>query len=239
MNPNFICHYVNVNPTVTPKKQPPWCSSKEHVETVKEEVIKLKRAGAIKEVFYLEWLANTVMVKKSRKWSVCVDFTDFNKAFPKCPFPIPQIDQLVDATVGHPRMNFLDAFEGYQQIPLALADQEKTAFMTPTGNYHYRVMPFGLKNAGSTYQRMMTRMFESQLGKNIEVYIDDMVVKSKIVAEHLNDLGSVFEILRRHKLCLNALKFSFSVSSGKFLGYMITRHGIEVNPDQIKVINDL
>ena len=106
---------------------------------------------------------------------MCVDFTNLNKACPKDPFPIPRIDQLVDATVGHSWMNFLDAFQGYHQIPLALAIQEKTAFVTPIGNYYYRVMPFGLKNAGSTYQGMMTRMFESQLGKNIEVYIDDMV----------------------------------------------------------------
>ena len=91
---------------------------------------------------------------------------------------MPQIDQLVDATVGHPRMSFLDAFQGYHQIPLALDDQEKTTFVTPVGNYHYKVMPFGLKNAGSTYQRMMTKMFKSQLGKNVEVYIDDMVVRA-------------------------------------------------------------
>ena len=100
-------------------------------------------------------------------------------------------------------------------------------------------MPFGLKNAGSTYQRMMIRIFESQLGKNIEVYIDDMVVKSKVVAEHMSDLGSVFEVLRKHKLRLNASKCSFGVGSGKFLGYMVTHHGIEVNPNQIKAINDL
>ena len=120
-----------------------------------------------------------------------------------------------------------------------MAGQEKTAFLTPTGNYHYRVMPFGLKNTGSTYQRMMTRMFESQLGKNIKVYIDDMVVNSKEVTEHLNDLGSVFEILRKHKLHLNASKCSFSISFDKFLGYMITLRGIEVNLDQIKAINGL
>ena len=120
-----------------------------------------------------------------------------------------------------------------------MAGQEKTTFLTPTGNYHYRVMPFGLKNTGSTYQRMMTRMFESQLGKNIKVYIDDMVVNSKEVTEHLNDLGSVFEILRKHKLHLNALKCSFSISFDKFLGYMITLRGIEVNLDQIKAINGL
>ena len=101
---------------------------------------------------------------------------------------MPKIDQLVDATVGHPRMSFLDAFQGYHQIPLALDDQEKIAFVTPIGNYHYKVMPLGLKNAGSTYQRMMTRIFELLLGKNIEIYIDDMVVKSKMVSEHLGDL---------------------------------------------------
>ena len=115
-------------------------------------------------------------------------------------FPMPKIDQLVDATVGHPRMSFLDAFQGYHQIPLATDDQEKTAFVTLVGNYHYKVMPLGLKNVGSTYQRMMTKMFELQLGKNFEVYIDDMVVKSKLVSEHLMDLANIFEILRRHKL---------------------------------------
>ena len=133
----------------------------------------------------------------------------------------------------------MDAFQGYHQIPLATDDQEKTAFVTPVGNYHYKVMPFGLKNAGSTYQRMMTKMFELQLGKNVEVYIDDMVVKSKLVSEHLTDLMNIFEILRRHKLRLNACKCSFGVGSGKFLGYMVTHRGIEVNPNKIRAINSL
>ena len=152
---------------------------------------------------------------------------------------MPKIDQLVNATVGHPQMSFLDAFQGYHQIPLALDDQEKTAFVTPVENYHYKVMPFGLKSAGSTYQRMMMRMFESLLGKNIEIYIDDMVVKSKMVSEHLGDLQVVFEILRSYKLRLNASKCSFGVGSGKFLGYMVTHRGIEVNPNQIKAINNM
>ena len=118
-------------------------------------------------------------------------------------------------------------------------DQEKTAFVTPIGNYHYKVMPLGLKNAGSTYQRMMTRIFELQLGKNIEIYINDIVVKSKMVSEYLGDLRTIFEILRKYKLCLNASKCSFGVGSGKFLDYMVTHKGIEVNLDQIKVINNL
>ena len=100
-------------------------------------------------------------------------------------------------------------------------------------------MLFDLMNAGSTYQRMMIRMFEPQLSKNIEIYVDDIVVKSKVVSGHLGDLGGIFDVLRRHKLRLNASKCSFGVGSGKFLGYMVTHRGIEVNPDQIKTINDL
>ena len=100
---NFICHHLNVNPLIAPRKQPPRRSSKDHYEAVKDEVTKLKRAGAIKEVFYLEWLTNTMEVKKkNEKWRVCVGFTDLNKACPKDPFPLPRIDRLVDATVGHP-----------------------------------------------------------------------------------------------------------------------------------------
>ena len=150
IDPSFICHHLNVYPSIIPKRQPPQHPSKEHVEAVKNEVTKLKQAWAIKEVFYPQWLANTVVVKKKTgKWRMCVDFIDLNKACPKDPFPMPRIDQLVDATVGHPRISFLDAFQGYHQIPLTLDDQEKTAFVTLIGNYHYKVMPFGLKNAGS------------------------------------------------------------------------------------------
>ena len=102
--------------------------------------------------------------------------------------------------------------------------------MTPIRNYHYKVMPFGLKNVGSTYQRMILRMFETQLGKSIEIYVDDMVVKSKVVSEHLGDLGNTFNVLRKHKLRLNGSKCCFGVGSGKFLGYMVNHRGIEVNP---------
>ena len=109
VDPNFICHHLNVNLSITPRKQPPRCSSKDHYEAVKNEVTKLKQVGHIKEVFYPKWLVNTVVVKKkSGKWRV--DFTDLNKACSKDPFPLPRINQLVDVTVGHPRMSFLDAF---------------------------------------------------------------------------------------------------------------------------------
>ena len=114
VDPEFIVHKLNVNPSFPPKKQKMRRSAKEHVEAVRQEVEKLKEAGAIKEIFFPEWLANTVVVrKKNGKWRVCVDFTNLNRAFLKDLFPMPMIDQLVDATYGHLRMSFLDAFQGY------------------------------------------------------------------------------------------------------------------------------
>uniref|UniRef100_A0A2N9HQJ4 Uncharacterized protein n=1 Tax=Fagus sylvatica TaxID=28930 RepID=A0A2N9HQJ4_FAGSY len=140
---------------------------------------------------------------------------------------------------GHDRMSFLDAFQGYHQIALSPEDREKTAFITPLGIYCYKVMPFGLKNAGATYQRMVTRMFKDQIGKTMEIYNDNMVVKSKLSQNHLEDLTKTFRILRLHKLRLNASKCVFGVRSGKFLGFMVSHGGIEVNPDQIKAIQEL
>ena len=162
-----------------------------------------------------------------------------NQACPKDLFPLPKIDQLVDATARHDRMSFLDAFQGYHQISLSTEDREKTAFITLLGVYYYKVMPFCLKNAGSTYQRMVTKMFEDQIGKTIEIYIDDMVVKSKTSQNHLEDLAETFRTLRLHKLRLNASKYVFGVGSRKFLGFMVSHRGIEVNPDQIKAIQEL
>ena len=117
-----------------------------------------------------------------------MDFTDLNKACPKDSFPLSRIDQLVDSASSHERMSFLDAFQGYHQIPMTFSDQEKTAFITPQGAYYYRVMMFGLKNAGATYQRMVTTMFGNQIGKTVEVYIDDMLVKSVRKEDHLSNL---------------------------------------------------
>ena len=223
-----------------PNKKKPRRSAKEHVEAVRQEIKRLKEAGAIKEIFFPEWLVNTVVVKKKNgKWRVCVDFTDLNRACLKDPFPMPKINQLVDATYGHPRMSFLDAYQGYHQIALAAEDQEKTTFISPDANFHYTVMPFGLKNAGTTYQRIMTRMFRDKIGRTMEVYIDDMVAKSKREVQHIDVLKEVFEMLRQQKLCLNADKCAFEVGAGKFLGYMITNRGIKVNPDQIEAVKRL
>ena len=136
-------------------------------------------------------------------------------------------------------MSFLNAFQSYHQIALAAEDQEKTTFISLDANYHYTVIPFGLKNVEATNQRMMTRMFQDKIEHTVEVYIDDMVVKSKQEARHVEDLQGVFEVLRQHKLRLNADKCDFGVGAGKFLGYLITNRRIEVNPDQIDAVQHL
>jgi hypothetical protein len=168
-----------------------------------------------------------------------VDFTDLNKVCPKDHFPLPRIDQLVDSAAGHDRMEFLRCISGISSNSHTPSNQEKTAFITPRGAYCYKVMPFGLKNAGATYQRMVTTMFGSQIGKTVEVYIDDILVKSVRKEDHLAHLREVFEILRKDKLRLNASKCLFGVHSRKFLGHIISNRGIEANPDQISALINL
>ena len=129
-----------------------------------DEVNKLLATNFIREVYYPKWLANVVIVKKANeKWRMCVDFIDLNQACPKDSFLLPRIDQLVDSTVGHKLLTFMDAFSGYNQIQMAEEDQEKTAFVTSQGLYCYKVMPFGLKNTGAKYQRLVNQMFKNRL----------------------------------------------------------------------------
>jgi hypothetical protein len=167
---------------------------------------------------------------------MCVDFTDLNKACLKDSFPLPRIDLLVDSTSGHELLTFMDAFSGYSQIHMDETDQEKTSFITNRGLYCYKMMPFGLKNAGATYQRLVNKMFRDQIGRNIEVYVDDMLVKSIRTASHIADLRETFGTLRSHKMKLNPAKSAFGVSSGKFLGFMVSQRGIEANPDKVNAV---
>nr|KYP73705.1 Transposon Ty3-I Gag-Pol polyprotein [Cajanus cajan] len=162
------------------------------------------------------------MVKKpSGKWRMCTDYTNLNKACPKDAYPLPNIDRLVDGASGHKVLTFLDAYSGYNQIPMHLRDEEKTAFITDSANYCYQVMPFGLKNAGATYQRLMNQVFRHQLGRNMEVYVDDMVVKSGDLTKHVADLSEVFQQLRRYDMRLNPEKcvFGYQVENSLALCY--------------------
>ncbi|KAL5548489.1 hypothetical protein UlMin_003720 [Ulmus minor] len=186
------------------------------------------------------WIANVVLVKKANgNWRVCVDFTDLNKACPKDSFPLPRIDQLVDATAGHELLSFMDAYSSYNQIRIHQPDQEHTAFLTDQGLYCYKVMPFGLKNTGATYQRLVNKMFKQQIGKTMEVYVDDMLVKSLKADEHINNLRESFEVLREYKMKLNPEKCAFGVTSGKFQGFMVNHRLIEANPVKIQALLDM
>lgn len=168
-----------------------------------------------------------------------MDFTDLNKACPNDSFPLPHIDLLVDSTSGHQLLSFMDAFSGYNQIQMAEEDQEKTSFITDWGLYCYKVMPFGLKNAGATYQRLMNRMFKKQMGQNVEVYVDDMLVKSAKAPDHVSDLKETFNTIRRYMMRLNPAKCAFGVSSGKFLGYLVSQRGIEANPEKVWAVLEM
>ena len=151
VNPAVITHRLNVNPSFKPVKQKKRIFAPERQKEINEEVGKLLQAKAIREVEYLKWLANVVLIKKSNgKWRLCIDFTDINRACPKDSFPLPRINLIVDATVGHELLSFMDAFSGYNQISMDPNDQENASFVTGQGTYCYRVMPFGLKNAGAT-----------------------------------------------------------------------------------------
>ena len=153
---------------------------------------------------------------------------------PKDNFPLPRIDQIVDASAGHGILSFLDAFSGYHQIPMYLPDAEKTSFITPHRLFCYNVMSFRLKNVGATYQRLVTKMFQLLLGKTMEVYIDDMLVKSKEHSDHTTHLQQAFELLRAYGMKLNPTKCAFRVSAGRFLGFMMTQRGIKANPAQLQ-----
>src|SRR5213075_836562 len=147
------------------------------------------KAGIIQEIDYTTWLANPVLVmKKIGQWRMCVDFTKLNRACPKDDFPLPRIDQLVDSMAGCELLSFLDAYSGYHQVQMAKQDEKHTSFITHLGMYCYIRMTFRLQNAGATFSRLVQKVFGGQLGRNLEAYVDDIVVRSKKEVEHIGDL---------------------------------------------------
>ncbi|GFZ00843.1 hypothetical protein Acr_14g0004780 [Actinidia rufa] len=199
-------HKLFTKPEYSPVRQKRRKFAPERLKVIEDEVNKLIKANVVQEAHYPDWLANVVVApKKGGKWRVCVDFTDLNKACPKDSFSLPKIDLIVDATSKHELLSFMDAFSGYHQIKMYPPDIEKTSFITERGLYCYKVMPFGLKNAGATYQRLVTKC-------------------------------SMRKLERPWKMMLNPSKCIFGVSSGKFLGFLVTKRGIEVNPDQIQAL---
>jgi hypothetical protein len=190
----------------------------------------------IREVAHPTWIANPVVVPKANgSGRLCVDFTSLNNACPKDPYPLPRIDQIVDSTAGCDLLCFLDAFFGYHQIKMARVDEEKTAFITPFGVYCYICMPFGLKNAGATFQRLMRKALGAQIGRNAEAYVDDIIVKTRESRTFIEDLEETFANLRK----VYPTKCAFGVPSGKLLGFLMSHRGIEVNPNKVKAMEEM
>jgi hypothetical protein len=185
---------------------------KERRRAIGVEPRKLLEAGFIKEVFHPTWLANPFLVKKKNgKWWMCVDYNSLNKACPKVPFPLPQIDQIVDSTAGCELLCFLEAYFGYHQIKMKESEQLAPSFITPFGMYCYVTMPFGLRNAGTTYQRCMQHIFGDHIGRTIEAYVDDIVVKTRKADNLVHELRIAFGCLRANRVKLNPEKYVFGV----------------------------
>jgi hypothetical protein len=198
---SIIEHSLGIDPSVRPKKQRLQKMSDEKTEAAKAEVHRLLEAKFIVPIAYPIWLANMVMVqKKSGKWHMCIDFTSLNKACPKDNFPLPRIDKIFDITAGCKVMSLLDCFSGYHQIYMKEGDKASTSFTTPFGTYCFVRMPEGLKNARSTFSRLTKRVLESQVGRNIFTYVDDIVVASKNKEDHLADLVETFANMRDARL---------------------------------------
>jgi hypothetical protein len=186
----LIEHALNVDPKAKPVKQPLRWFDELKRKAIAVELHGLENAGFVREIKTSTWVSNPVIVPKKNTdvQRVCVDYTSLNKHCPKDPFLLPHIDQIIDSTAGCARLSFLDAYSSYNQIKLKKEDEEKIAFMTLFGVFCYQVMPFGLKNTGATYQRMMQNCLGSQIGRNIQVYIDDVVITTRKEESLISDL---------------------------------------------------
>jgi hypothetical protein len=163
---------------------------------------------------------------------MCIDFTNLNEACPKDEFPLPRIDSLIDAAATLELMSLLDCYSGYQKKE----DEPKTSFITPSGTYCYLRMPEGLKNAEGSFSRMTSKVISSQIGRNVLIYVDDIIVKSTKQENHIADLQEIFANFRKASLKLNLEKCVFRVKKGKFLGCLVSTKGIEANPRKTEAI---
>jgi ribonuclease HI len=240
---SIVEHRLPIKPGFKPYKQPPRKIYKDEVLTdVKKEVERLIKANFIRPCRYAEWISNIVPVyKKNGKMRVCIDFRDLNRATPMDGYPMPVADLLVDAAVVHKIISFMDGNAGYNQIFMAIEDISKTALICPghIGLIEWIVMTFWLKNAGETYQRAMSYIFHELIGKIVETYIDDVVIKTLDHESHLDDVRKTLECTRKHGLKMNPNKCAFGVSAGEFLGFLVHEGGIEVGKKSMKAIDEV
>ena len=236
----LVEHKLPIKDGYLPVKQARRRMSMDTELKVKEEIERLLKAGFIRPAIYADWLANIVPVLKRKTGAVriCVDYRNLNEASPKDEYPMPMADMLVDGAAHNQMLSFMDGNAGYNQIMVAEEDIHKTAFMCPghIGAFEYTVMPFGLRNAGATYQRAMNSVFHDMIGLSLEVYIDDVVIKSPEEGNHISNLKRAFQRMRQHKLKMNPKKCVFGVQAGNFLGFLVHQRGIEIDKNKAKSI---
>jgi hypothetical protein len=233
-------HKLEVNKTARPIKQKLRQFAKDRKQAIEIEVCKLLAAGFIRECQHPVWHANPVLVpKKTGGLRMCIDYTNLNKHCPKDPFPLPRIDQVVDSTAGSVLLCFLDCYSGNHQIALHPDDEDKTAFITPHNIYCYKVMTCGLKNDGATYQKAIQKCLKTQIGKNVEAYVDDVVVKTTKEGKLIANLTETLANLQEFQWKLNPTKCVFGVPSGLLLGFMVEHRGIEANPAKVNAIRKM
>jgi hypothetical protein len=227
-----IEHHLKIHPDARPVRQKPRKQSIKRQNFIREEVRKLLQAGFIEEVHHPVWLANPVVIPKAnRKLQMCIDYTNLNKACPKDPDPLPRIDQIVDSTSGCDLLSFIDAYSSFHQIKMAKADRKHTTFVTVDGLYCYVIIPYGLLNTLPTFARAMNIILGDLVRDIVEVYVDDIVVKTRESNSLLENLAQVFDKLRMTSTKLNSEKCVFGVSAGKLLGFLVSHRGIEANPN--------
>jgi hypothetical protein len=210
---------------------------------VKQEVDRLLQAGFIQPCHYGDWVSDISPVEKKNtgKIWICVNFRNHNQATPKDEYPMPIADLLIDSALGNKVISILDGNVGYNQIFMEKEDVSKTAFSCPTfvGLFEWVVMTFGLKNAGATYQRVINLIFHDLLRVLMEVYIDDVVVKSVGLKEHMPNLKFSLERMKKYGLQMNPFKCAFGVTSGKFLGFIVHERVIQIDPMKIESIRKI
>jgi hypothetical protein len=232
-----IGHHLKIHPDARLVQQKPRKQSIEQQNFIHEEVRKLLQAGFIEEVHHPMWLANPVVVPKANgKLRMCIDYTNLNKACPKDPYPLPRIDQIVDSTSGCDLLSFIDTYSGFYQIKMAKADRKHTILVTVDDLYCNIVMPYGLLNALPTFAHAMNITLGGLIRDIVEVYVDDIVVKTRESNSLLENLAQVFDKLHATCTKLNPEKCVFGVSAGKLLGFLVSHRGIEANPDKIRAI---
>jgi hypothetical protein len=236
----IVEHLLPIKSGFRPFKQKARAFRLDLLPRIKDEIHWLVEANFIRPCRYAEWVSNIMPVEKkeSGKLRVCIDFYNLNRATLKDEYPMPIADTLINNASGNRIISFLDGNAGYNQIFMAEEDASKTTFICLgfIGLFEWVVMTFGLKNVGATYQRAMNLIFHELVGNTVEVYIDDIVVKSAEFSSHIANLCKAFDKMCRYGLKMNPRKCAFGVSAGKFLEFIIHEHGIEIDPDRIKSI---